>query len=104
MSFDRHIAVVRPIEVGRGDMNEPIVEDEVVVHLWAERKFGAGDERFDGDVSQRAAEQSLTFRTRYVTGVLPTDIVIDNGTRYDIVAIREIGRRAGLQIDARAVG
>jgi hypothetical protein len=43
-------------------------------------------------------QQQVTFRVRYITGLLPDDLIIYNEREFTIVQILEIGRRRGLEI------
>jgi SPP1 family predicted phage head-tail adaptor len=45
-----------------------------------------------------------TFRTRWLDGVTPEDRVSYNGQTYLITAIKELGRRRGLDITCERVG
>lgn len=48
------------------------------------------------------AEQIVTFKIRYRSDVTPLNRIVYDGRNYDIGAVREVGRRDGLEIDATA--
>lgn len=48
-----------------------------------------------------AAQDTLTvFRTRFVEGITTANVIVHDDQGYDIVGIKEIGRRVGLEIRA----
>jgi len=50
-----------------------------------------------------AQETAIVFRIRWLDGVLLTDQIAYDGKSFDIVEIKEIGRRRGLDLRAKAV-
>jgi SPP1 family predicted phage head-tail adaptor len=59
-----------------------------------------GSERFAGQ--QLVGEAITVFRVRYRSGVTVLNRIVYDGRDWDIVAVREVGRRDGLLIDAKA--
>lgn len=54
-------------------------------------------------MNQVVSEQRAVFTIRWRAGVIATDRVVYEGKSWDIVDIRELGRRVGLEIHARLV-
>ena len=54
-------------------------------------------ETFGDDV-----KTAIVFRIRYRPGVLMTDRVVYEGTAFDLVELKEIGRRVGLELRCEA--
>ena len=51
------------------------------------------------------AETAIIFRVRYREGIQPEDRILDrHGKAFDIKAIRELGRREGLDLRSTAAG
>jgi SPP1 family predicted phage head-tail adaptor len=44
------------------------------------------------------ADNTITFRTRYIAGITTADRIVYDGANYDVQETREIGRRRGLEI------
>ena len=74
--------------------------------VWAKVELPGGREFFSGD--QTAAKARVLFLIRYPHGlaVLPnpdeTFRVVYEGRNYDVIEVREIGRREALEIHAEA--
>ena len=51
-----------------------------------------------------STESTVVFRTRYLEGLTVADRVIYEGSAYEIVQLKEIGRRRGLDIRAKRFG
>jgi SPP1 family predicted phage head-tail adaptor len=49
-------------------------------------------------------ERTVLFRTRFLEGVTTVDRVTYDGRIYTISGVKELGRRNGLEIRARALG
>ena len=52
--------------------------------------------------SQRIGRAVTTFQIRYRTAVTAGNRIVYGGRNWDILDVREVGRREGLEIDARA--
>jgi SPP1 family predicted phage head-tail adaptor len=50
------------------------------------------------------AEEVVIFRTRFVEGVTLADRVVYEGTAHNLVEVKEIGRRRGLELRTRRIG
>lgn len=69
--------------------------------VWAELRYNAGRESFSAD--QRIGVTPATFRIRWsdeLKGTTSEYRLIYDGRIYEIVDVREIGRREGIEIDA----
>jgi len=49
-----------------------------------------------------SSEISTIFRTRFINGLTLSDRITHNGNRFDLVEIKEIGRRKGLELRCKA--
>ena len=98
--FDRRVSVVRPVVVSTNAVNESITEYRTAFNLWAALQPVGADERVDGD--QRVAVSTVKFRTRFFL-VQATDRLRCEGRLYEVTGWTEVGRRAGLEIMARAI-
>ncbi len=83
--------------------NEPIEGFTDLATVWASVQYASDGERV------RAAEVGATitirFQIRYsstVAGVNPKDRVVYDGKTFDVSAVKELGRREGLEISAAA--
>ncbi|WP_457661089.1 hypothetical protein [Sinorhizobium medicae] len=45
-----------------------------------------------------SADRLRIFRTRFLDGVLMTDIIAHNGSQYDLKELKPIGRRRGWEM------
>jgi SPP1 family predicted phage head-tail adaptor len=97
--MDRKIAIQELVETQSGT-GAPIWSFETVVEVWAEVDFQGGFEGPRGSGEQAAVSQ--IFRIRWRDGLTAKHAILFDGARYDIVAIREIGRRDGLELTAQA--
>lgn len=101
-ALDRRIAFYRPTELDDG-FARGLGVAALLAEVWAEKRDVSDAERFrSGAVS---AEITARFRVRWspVTEALkPTDVLRCNGRDYDIVGIKEQGRREFLEITTRA--
>lgn len=51
-----------------------------------------------------STETAVVFRTRHVDGVTPSDIVTADCDVFDIVEVKPIGRRRGLELRCKRTG
>lgn len=68
--------------------------------VWAEARPVLSRERFSAQ--HVAVEFDTVFRIRWLSGVLQTMRISYDGKYYDIQSIVELGRRAGLELQAKA--
>jgi head-tail adaptor len=99
--LDRTIAIER-VTVGATDTGAVAEEWSTLATLRAQL-VQSGTEEF-----QRAfggsSETAVIFRTRYVAGITLADRVSYGSAVHNIVEIKEIGRRRGLELRCRRVG
>lgn len=50
------------------------------------------------------SDTAIIFRIRHMDGLTPTDRVLFDGKAYDLKAVKELGRRAGLDLRCAMVG
>ena len=74
-----------------------------VVTMRAQLVEANADEFIRQGVGQ-LTERTVLFRTRFLDGVTVADRVTYDGRIYNVTGIKEIGRRNGLEIRARALG
>lgn len=100
--LDRRITIQRATFT-RNDMGEQIPAWSTLATVWAEAKPVSDGERVKA--REVSAEISMRFTIRWSTtvgGVNPKDQVVYAGRTYDIVGVKEIGRREGIEISAMA--
>ena len=68
--------------------------------VWASKRDKGGREIFEGGVTQ--AEADTIFKIRFMDGVKRKMRIVLDGVNYDIQATKELGRREGLEITAKA--
>lgn len=100
--LDRRITIQR-YGITYNEDNEPVEGFSDLATVWASAQYASDGERV------RAAEVGATitirFQIRYsstVASVNPKDRVLYDGKVFDISAVKELGRREGLEISAAA--
>lgn len=104
--LDRRIVLQRFTET-RDEYNEPVQTWATLATRWASYEPLSDGEKFSA--SETAAEASARFVIRYSTAVRdlnPKDRLMFEGVTYQIIRVKEIGRREGIEIttSARADG
>ena len=69
--------------------------------VWAEVRGVSGKEFFESRIEN--AEDVLEFKIRYREDLSRVDRVVYNGQIYDIINIKEIGRKVGLTLKGRMI-
>ncbi|HEV7284322.1 MAG TPA: phage head closure protein, partial [Kaistia sp.] len=90
-------------EATRDVLNNPVEQWLELATVWASKLDVRDSERFSS--AQVGAEIGSRFQIRYSTTVAdlnPKDRIVYGGKFYDIVGVKEIGRREGLEISAMA--
>lgn len=96
--LDRRVTI-RRLTLGADDGYGNQVEEWTdVATLWAEVKQTGGTEFLAA--GRIGDETRLTFRVRYLAGITTTDRAVYQGVEHDIVEVRELGRRKGLELFA----
>lgn len=98
--MDRVIEIQRAIET-RNAIGEVTQSFSTLYSVPAAIKQISGSERIRA--GQTMPEIDLIVNTRYISDVVPSDRFVYNNRTYDIQAVNEIGRRAGLEIIGKAV-
>jgi SPP1 family predicted phage head-tail adaptor len=68
--------------------------------IWAGMRYDSADEEFAA--GQSYARRIVTFTTRFTSDLTAVDRLRCMGVTYDILGIREVGNREGLEIKAEA--
>lgn len=93
--FDRKLLLQRPTKVPQDAYGAPAPAGwEDVATVYGQQKFGAGTEAVLAE--QQTAQQVVTWQIRYRRDVVPDWQFTYEGRTYQITAVQEIGRRAGL--------
>ena len=71
-----------------------------VCSAWAEFKPISATE--EEKVDRRSSVQRATFVIRFRSGIEPTMRVVHDGVPWEILGVREIGRRVAIELDAEA--
>lgn len=102
-NLDRRITIER-LSVGRDALNNQTESWSPLVSGWPASKMEIRDsERVAA--AERGAEVTTRFQIRHsseVEDVDAKDRIVFDGRTYDIVAVKEIGRREGIEITAAA--
>lgn len=100
--LDRRIVIER-VSVTYDEFNAPVEQWSTLATVWASKVDVKDGERFRADAV--SSEITTRFRIRYsttVADVSPRDRISYDGRLYDIVAVKEVGRREGIEITASA--
>ncbi|TVT39631.1 head-tail adaptor protein [Hymenobacter setariae] len=101
--FDRQLLLQRPAVVAQNDFGESAPAGfEDVATVWGEQKPGTGAESVIGQ--QQTAQQAANWQIRYRADITPTWQFVCEGHTYQIIAIQEVGRRAGLLLTTYSRG
>lgn len=101
-SLDRRIRIERAT-VTPNEFNEPVESWSTLATVWASKEDIRDGERWSAQ--EVGAEITTRFLVRYssdVAGIDPRDRIVFDGRIYGIVAVKERGRREGLEITAAA--
>jgi SPP1 family predicted phage head-tail adaptor len=98
--LDRRIRLERRLEQTDPNSRELVVTFETIAEVWAGVEQLAAGERVGQD--QVLAEATTRFSIRWRADISPLHRVVFESVPYDVVAVREEGRRIGLFIDAIA--
>jgi SPP1 family predicted phage head-tail adaptor len=98
-SLDRRVTIQRKT-VTQSSSGDPVETWDDVATVWAQVLPDRGGERFAR--RQLVGSAVVLFRMRYLSGVTVLDRLSYGDKLWDIVDVRETGRREGLDIDATA--
>jgi SPP1 family predicted phage head-tail adaptor len=102
--LDRRITIERKT-VTLSDRGQETLTWSTLATVWAEKRENTGSERFARE--QIVGATLVTFRIRWsdaVSAVTVEDRVGFDGRTFEIMAVREIGRREGVELDCTAHG
>jgi SPP1 family predicted phage head-tail adaptor len=101
VNLDRKITLEERQETSDGAGGTTISWVEVGTY-WAGKEQQSAEEALRA--GSRFAEETIYFRTRWISGVNASDFRAKyDGDTYDIVGVREIGRREGLELQTERV-
>lgn len=99
--MDRRITIQERHET-ESPSGAPIITWEDVATVWAEVQQQGGREFFAA--VQVVSERRVVFRLRWLDGITVLHRVIYEDREHDIAEVRELGRRAGLELHTTASG
>lgn len=99
--LDRRITIEN-IVIGQSPSGEPIETWTPVATVWAEVQQQSGREFFA--TAQTVSERRVVFKLRWLAGITVLHRVIYDAREHNIQEVREIGRRAGLELHTAASG
>lgn len=99
MNYDRRINILQAVTV-TNEFGERAETYQLLKAVWANVNHKGGREGFYA--RQVVASGEVVFKIRYTTGINETMLINHDDKTYDITAIAEVGRRAGLEIVAVA--
>ncbi|WP_226578884.1 phage head closure protein [Acuticoccus sediminis] len=98
--LDRRVTLERLTDGGTDAFNVAIEEWAEVATVWAQARPNRGAERFTAAEVNGSAVMS--FQIRYRSDVTVKDRLVYEGRVWNIVDVREVGRRVVTEIDATA--
>jgi SPP1 family predicted phage head-tail adaptor len=98
--LDRRVEIRQATETQAPGSGQPIETWATVATVWAEVSPMRPFERLASREMQAWADTK--FRVRFLDGVHPKCRLLYDGREWDIKTVSEIGRRAGLEIEATA--
>ena len=100
--LDRRITIQTKV-VTQDDFGGEVVSWATLAEVYAEKIENRGAERFAAQQVVGAAIMTFRFRwSEVVKAVTVTHRITFDGREFDITAVREIGRREGIEVDCAA--
>jgi hypothetical protein len=96
--IDRRLTILKRTEDDSGDWG-PVYTYLPWLAMWSSIQYDKADEEFAAN--ELYSMRIMTFQTRWFAGVDDRDRLECEGQYYDILGIREIGRRDGLEFKAQ---
>lgn len=87
-------------EIGRDPFNDPIYGEPLRVIMRASVEQKSGREFFAAQTTQ--ASRQVVFRIRFIEGITVLNRVVYESITHNIVEVREIGRREGIELHTEA--
>ena len=101
--FDRKLLLQRPAAVAQDAFGAPAPQSfEDVATVSGQQKFGTGTEAVLAE--QQTTQQVVRWQIRYRRDIENTWQFVCEGKLYQITAVQEIGRRAGLLLTTYSRG
>lgn len=97
--LDRRVTIQRATTASNS-FNEPIETWADVATVWGQQRPNRGNERFAAQ--EVAGSAVMTFQIRYRSDVTVKDRLSYDGRLWNILDVRELGRREATEIDAVA--
>lgn len=103
-ALDRRLQVLRAALIDDGFSVAPGAP-AVIGTVWAAKRDVSDNERFKDGTTEAGITTRFQVRwSEFTAGIRGSDMLRCDGRDYGIVGIKEIGRRSGLEITARADG
>lgn len=97
--LDRRLTVQRRELVSKDGWND-VYDWTDLITVWCEKEHSKEDIQNLDDAGRHFSV--ITFRTRWLSDIREEDRLLFEGETFEIRGIREIGRREGLEIKAKA--
>ena len=97
--LDRKI-IIQQQTTTKNAYGETIISWSDLTPMWAEVKQQSAREAWEAG---KVSEIEMMFRIRYRSDIDNTMRIVYDGVNYDITGVRELGRRDGLEIQAKVV-
>ncbi|WP_226578224.1 phage head closure protein [Acuticoccus sediminis] len=98
--LDRRVTLERATVIGKDEFGADLLRWDQVATVWAQARPNRGAERFTAAEVNGSAVMS--FQIRYRSDVTVKDRLVYEGRVWNIVDVREVGRRVVTEIDATA--
>lgn len=103
-ALDRRLEILRAPLIDDGFSSGPGVQ-VVIGTVWAAKRDVSDGERFRNGATEAGITTRFQVRwSDFAAAILPSDTLRCEGRTYGVAGIKEIGRREGLEITARADG
>lgn len=99
-ALDRYITI-QQATVSQDASFQEIKTWSTFAQTWAGKTDIRPRDRFGAD--QVIEEEVTTFRMHWISGVTTEMRIVDDGKTYEIIGVVELKRRAGLDVNARAM-
>jgi SPP1 family predicted phage head-tail adaptor len=100
--LDRRITI-RRMTLTTNEFNEPVEGFSDLADVWASKNDIPDGERWRSQQVQATVTTRFQVRWNEITETItPRDQLVCDGVRYEIVSIKELGRKQGIEITAAA--
>lgn len=101
-AMNRRVRIEKSVETRSPTTNAIVKSWVLVAEAWAHR-LDVSAREFVSAGSINNAEQVAVFTTKYRTGITPAMRLISQGQTFNITGVTEVGLKAQLQIQGKAV-